>query len=229
MTREEFQKQLPELVSNYRPALDVADHISRINVLMVVGPSGVGKTTLINELPIKHVLSDNSRPPRPGEREGVDFYFRSDYEQVIKELKGGRFVQAVIDSGGDLKATKATSYPDEGDVVMAVIADAIPIFRNFGFAKTTTAFITPPNYEEWMRRMHSHGLQGDELAKRMAEAKRSLSFALNDEGTHFILSDEIPATVKQLQDLADGRIDELRELKAQIAAEQILYKLNTET
>jgi guanylate kinase len=226
MTREEFQKQLPQLVSDYRPALDVVDFIGRINLLMVVGPSGVGKTTLINKLSLKHVLSDNSRPPRPGEKEGVDFYFRSDYEQVIKELKGGRFVQVAVDSGGDLKATKASSYPDEGGVVMAVMADVVPLFRNMGFAKTITAFITPPDYDEWMRRMGTHELDTDQLNKRMAEAKRSFNFALNDEQTSFILSDDIEAALKQLQDLVDGKIDQAREMSAQIASEQIMLKLN---
>jgi len=226
MTREEFQQQLPSLVAAYRPALDVVDLIGRINLLIVVGPSGVGKTTVINQLPIKHVLSDNSRPPRAGEREGVDFYFRNDYEQVVKEIRGGRFVQVVVDSGGDLKATKATSYPDEGDVVMAVLADAVPSFRNFGFARTTTAFITPPSYEEWMRRMQRHELKGEELSRRLAEAKRSFSFALNDEPTHFILSENIPAAHAQLKNLIDGKIDSARELSARINAEQILLKLN---
>jgi guanylate kinase len=90
MTREEFLIQLPSLVKNYKPSADVLEHIGKINVLMVVGPSGAGKTTLINSLGLTYVLSDNTRTPRPGEREGIDFYFRTDYEQVIKEIKEGR-------------------------------------------------------------------------------------------------------------------------------------------
>lgn len=226
MTREEFQQRLPALVAAYRPALDVVDLIGRLNLLMVVGPSGVGKTTLINELSLVHVLSDNSRPPREGEQEGVDFYFRNDYEQVVKEIQGGRFVQVVVDSGGDLKATKATSYPDEGDVVMAVLADAVPTFRSLGFARTITAFITPPSYEEWMRRMKQHELKGEELARRLSEAKRSFSFALNDEQTHFIFSKDVPTAVAQLNDLLSGKTNSALELNARISAEQIMIKLN---
>lgn len=226
MTRDEFQEQLPSLVKNYRPAMDVVDHIERVRVLMIVGPSGVGKTTIIEKLPYKYVPSDTSRPPRLGEKEGVDFYFRSDYQQLARDIKGGRFVQVAVDSGGDLKATRASSYPDEGDVVMAVVADVVPIFRELGFAKCTTAFITPPSFEEWMRRLNNHQFDREQLAKRLDEAKRSFSFALGDDQTHFILSDNVEGAVKQVRDLVEGVVDEAREIRAQSIAEQINLKLN---
>src|SRR6266550_839801 len=111
MTSEEFRRQLPELVRNYRPAPDVLNKIKNLNLLMVIGPSGVGKTTIINRLGLRYVPSDTTRDSRLGEQEGVDFYFRKDYGQIVSELKNGQFVQAAVDSGGDLKATKASSYP----------------------------------------------------------------------------------------------------------------------
>jgi ABC-type lipoprotein export system ATPase subunit len=47
MTREEFSKQLPELVRQYKPATDVSKHINNLDLLMVIGPSGSGKTAII--------------------------------------------------------------------------------------------------------------------------------------------------------------------------------------
>jgi guanylate kinase len=226
MTREEFQEQLPVLAKNYRPALDVVDHVARINVLIVVGPSGVGKTTIIDRLPYKYVPSDTTRAPRPGETEGVDFYFRTDYDQIARDMRGGRFVQVAVDSGGDLKATRSSSYPEEGEVVMAVIADVVPIFRNLGFAKTSTVFITPPSYDEWMRRLQQHNFEQEQLNRRLEEAKRSFAFALSDEKTHFILSDEIDAATRQVTELMNGKIDDAREMRAQSIAEQISLRLN---
>lgn len=224
MTREEFIEQLPVLSKDYEPAADVLEHIGKINVLMVVGPSGAGKTTLINNLGLTYVLSDNTRTPRPGEREGIDFYFRTDYEQVIKEIKEGRFVQVAIDSGGDLKATKASSYPSSGDVVMDVVADVVPAFRQLGFASTLTAFIAPPSYEEWMRRMGDHSLSNEQFSKRMSEAVRSLEFAINDSEAHFILSDQVEAATYQLQQLLKNQADKSREAAAKQAALQMLRR-----
>jgi putative ribosome biogenesis GTPase RsgA len=58
MTRDDFLKQLPELVRTYTPASDVANHIKNLDLLMIIGPSGVGKTAIINRLELKYIVSD---------------------------------------------------------------------------------------------------------------------------------------------------------------------------
>lgn len=226
MTREEFLRRLPELARNYRAAPEVLQKIQRLKLLIIIGPSGVGKTTIINALGLPYVPSDNSRPRRPEEREGVDYFFRQDYERVIKEIKTGKFVQVAIDSGGDLKATRASSYPESGMATMAVVADVVPYFRDLGFGQTVSIFITPPSYEEWMRRLDVHDLSEEHKNKRLAEASRSFSFALNDKQTHFILNDNISDAANQINDLVAGKIDNGREAAARQAAEGCLDKLN---
>lgn len=222
MTREEFLKLLPELAKNYKPAPEVVEHIGGLNLLMVIGPSGVGKTTLINRLPYKYVISDNTRGPREEEKEGVDYFFRQDYEQIVQEIKNGHFVQVAVDSGGDLKATRDKVYPEEGTAVMAVVADVIPIVRKLDFRKTISIFVTPPSYEVWTKRLQVHKLQPEQLKKRLAEAERSFKFALSDEQTHFVLNDELSKTVQQTEGIVNGKIDQAREAKARQAAQSIL-------
>lgn len=227
MTREEFLKQLPELAANYNPAPDVLTKIGNLDLLMVIGPSGVGKTSVINKLGLQYVPSDTTREPRPGEKEGEDFYFRTDYDQIVSELKNGQFVQVAVDSGGDLKATRASPYPNSGTIVMAIVTDVVPIMRKLGFGKTTSAFITPPSYEEWMRRLGAHELQGEKPNKRLAEAKRSLTFALSDAEMHFILNDNLDEAVYQTKELISGQIDTERERKASHAAQAMLDGINS--
>lgn len=226
MTREEFSAQLPELVRSYQPASDVLDQVKGLEVLMVIGPSGVGKTTIVQSSDLAYVPSDTTRPARPGEVEAEDFYFRSDYNQIIQEIQSGRFVQVAVDSGGDLKATKASSYPQSGVVVMAVVADALPIFRNLGFKRTISAFIAPPSYDEWMRRLLIHRLSADEFAKRIDEAKRSINISLNDPEMHFILNDETEAAKNQLLGLLTNNTDIDREQSAKQAAENLMGRIS---
>lgn len=226
MTRAEFLKQLPELVVNYNPAQNVLTKIGNLNLLMVIGPSGVGKTSVINKLGLQYVPSDTTREPRPGEKEGQDFYFRTDYDQIISEFKNGQFVQVAVDSGGDLKATRDSSYPDSGTIVMTIVTDVVPIVRKLGFAKTTSAFITPPSYEEWMKRLKTHELKEEQLNKRLQEAKRSLSFALNDPEMHFILNDNLNEAVHRTKDLVSGQVDTTREQTARQIAEELLSRIN---
>jgi guanylate kinase len=222
MTRDEFKKQLPDLVRNYVPASDVANHIKNLDLLMVIGPSGVGKTAIINRLNLKYIISDTTRDRRPDEKEGVYYYFRQDYGQIIEEIKNGRFVQVAVDSGGDLKATRDSTYPDSGIAVMAVVAGVVPNFRQLGFRKTISVFITPPSFEEWMQRLDVHNLSAEQQAMRLSEAARSLEFALNDKEVHLILNDNIVEAVNQTKNSLEGIVDQEREAKARSTAEELL-------
>jgi guanylate kinase len=222
MTREEFSKQLPELVRNYKPALDVANHIKNLDLLMVIGPSGVGKTAIINRMHLNYIISDTTRKPRPDEKEGVDYYFREDFDQIVQEMKDGRFVQVAVDSGGDLKATRDSAYPDTGIAVMALMASVVPSHRQLGFRKTLSVFITPPSFEEWMQRLDVHNLSAEQQALRLAEAARSLEFALNDKEVHLILNDDIIEAVNQTKNVLEGNVDQDRESEALSIAEELL-------
>jgi guanylate kinase len=222
MTREEFLKQLPELVKNYKPAPDVVSRINNLSLLMVVGPSGVGKTSLINKLGLKYIVGDNTRAPRPDEQEKVDYYFRQDYDRITEEIKNGRFVQVAVDSGGDLKATRDNAYPGSGVAVMAVVADVIPVFRKLGFKKTISIFVTPPSYEEWMQRLNAHDLSAEQQTRRLSEAARSLEFALNDQEMHFVLNDTLENAAAQTKNILAGKIDTEREDKARAISQSLL-------
>lgn len=225
MSREEFLRQLPEFVKNYKPAQDVEDRIKHVSLLMVIGPSGVGKTSLIHKLGLKYIVGDTTRNPRPDEKEGVDYYFRQDYDKITEEMKKGRFVQVAVDSGGDLKATRATSYPEVGAAVMAVVAEAIPVFRKLEFMETTSVFVVPPSYKEWMQRLNAHHLDAGQQSRRLSEAARSLKFALDDEGMHFVLNDDLETAAEQVKDMLNGRVDEERERKARAVVKSLLKKV----
>jgi guanylate kinase len=159
MTREDFLKQLPELVRTYTPASDVANHIKNLDLLMIIGPSGVGKTAIINRLDLKYIVSDTTREPD---------------------------------------------------------------FRQLGFRKTISVFITPPSFEEWMQRLDVHNLSAEQQALRLSEAARSFEFALNDRETHFILNDDIQEAVNQTKNILHGEVDQDRESDARLLAESLL-------
>lgn len=225
MTREEFMSILPALVKDYQPADDVLRKISDLSLLMIIGPSGSGKTTLINHLGIAYVPSDTTRIRRPEETPGIDYHFRQDYRRLTEDIRNGRFVQVAIGSGGDFYATSASSYPDNGMAVMAVVAEVVPAFRKLGFSRTISAFITPPSFEEWRRRLKTHKLSAEQLNKRLAEGKRSLSFALTDSETPMVLNDDIEEAAKLIKDLIGGHVDAKMQQRAKAAAENLLNKL----
>lgn len=228
MTREEFLIQLPKLVKEYEASPVALERIMHITLFMIIGPSGSGKTSIIKGMHVPYVASDTTRLKRPEEIEGEDYFFRDDYDKIVYDMKHGGFVQVAVDSGGDFKATRAGVYPYFGLATYNVIADVIPIFRELGFEKTFSLYIVPPNMAEWMHRMKAHNLNPAELEMRMAEAQRSLKFALSDVQMHFILNDVMDDAVAQANDLIGSRVNRVREEYAKQTAER-LYKELTGT
>lgn len=225
MTREEFLKLLPELVDNYQTSTEVLERMAHVTLLMIIGPSGVGKTSVIKRLNIPYVASDTTRLERPEEIEGEDYFFRTDYDKLTYDIKNGSFVQVAVGPAGDFYGTRASSYPAFGLAVYAIVADVIPEFRTLGFERTIAAYIVPPSLQEWMFRMGAHKLSPQDLEKRMAEAKRSLNFAINDKQTFFILSDQLDDAVIQTNSLVGGKINEVRQNYAQEIAKQLYEQL----
>jgi guanylate kinase len=226
MTHEEFKKLLPDLVKNYKALPEVLQGISNVDLLMIIGASGVGKTSVIKRLGIPYVITDTTRPIRPDEINGSDYFFRTDYEQLESEIRKRSFVQVNIFANGDFYGTRTSAYPELGFAVYAVVADKIQEFRQLGFNETYSAFIVPPTFIEWMDRMDRHNVEKDQLVGRLEEAKRSFKFALNDPQTHFILNDDLNLAVSQTKALLGGSSDTGREDQARAAAEQIYKELS---
>lgn len=210
----------------YHPSPAVEEHISRVTLLMLIGPSGVGKSTLIKHSGLHFVPSDTTRSARPGEKDGVDMNFRTDYDQLAADIKAGNFVQIAPFATGELYATKYTSYPNSGAAIMPVMAEAISVFRRLGFSKTISAFVVPPSHEEWMRRMSQQEMTVEQRAKRLSEAKVSFEFGLSDQETHFILCDDINESVEQVNGLLNGQPNEVVEAEARAVAQLLLTSLD---
>jgi guanylate kinase len=226
MTREEFIKILPDLVKDYQAPAIVLSRIRNVDLLMMVGGTGVGKTSIIKQLGVPYVVTDTTRPIRPEEINGLDYFFRTDYEQLINEIKERNFVQTNVFSTGDFYGTRASAYPEVGFAVYAVVAEKIPQFRQLGFNDTITAFVTPPEFLEWMGRLDRNNVETEQLGARLSEAKKSYQFALQDNQTHFILNDDLDKAVEQTKMLLAGQVDREREAKARAAAELIHKELS---
>ena len=226
MTREDLIKILPDLIRDYQAPPEVIDRISGIDLLMIIGGTGVGKTSIIKRLGMPFVPTDTTRPIRPDEIDGTDYFFRTDYQAVVAEIKERKFVQAAVGPAGDFYCTRISAYPQVGLAVYAVVADVVPTFRQLGFNETVSAFVTPPTFIEWMQRIDRNNVESDQLSKRLQEDKRSFNFALNDPQVHFILNDDLDKAVYQTKMLISGKPDQTRESLARQAAEKIYQELS---
>ena len=153
------------------------------NLFVVSAPSGTGKTTVVEALlPLVSGLamscSYTSRPPRPGEQDGVDYHFvsRERFEQM---RDGTEFLEwAVV--FGQLYGTGAAATRrrlDEGlDLVLVIdVQGAGQVRRLDGTA--VDIFVLPPSpavLEERLRRRSATHLTGAQLQQRLSVARREV-------------------------------------------------------
>lgn len=224
MDKQAFLQRATALQATYQPNEKVKAHLSRVDLLAIVGPTGVGKTSIMIQSGIPYIPSDVSRPKRNDEKDGVECNFRSDYDQLLAEIERGEFAQYLIGRNGEFYGTKGTAYPVEGVCTMAVIAGILPEIQKTGFRKVVPIYIVPPSYEEWMRRVGTH--QDADIEKRLMEAKESLQAALDSDGFSFIVNDKLEDAVEHFKVLARGEpVADNGGQAGRIVAEQLLAEL----
>lgn len=213
MEKSDFIEWAKKLSHGYVPSEQTLSQISNLDLLAIVGPTGVGKSTIISKLDIPYVMSDVSRAPRPDEKNGKNYNFRTDYLDIVKDIKNGEYVQFLVSKNNEFYGTKSSSYPDSGTCTMAVAAGAMPLFRKLGFRNTKSIYIMPPSYVEWMRRIG--GVRSADLLARISEARQSILLALEDEEYSFVLNDTLELAVKDVLDITYG--NPINEHRAQLA------------
>ena len=161
---------------------------------------------------------------RPGEKNNQNYRFRTDYLEILKEIKSGQYAQFVVSGSNDFYGTHNNAYPSEGWCTMAIIATAIPDFRKLGFRSVKPVYIMPPGYVEWMRRIGE--LRAGDLDIRIAESITSIRTALRDEAYHFVLNDNVEAAVADIRKIMNGEEpDEHRSRLARETADVLLERL----
>jgi guanylate kinase len=224
MDKSDFIKWAEKLQHGYKINDAVRKDLSQVELLAIVGPTGVGKTAVIDALGIQEVKSDVSRKMRRDEKYEKNYHFRDDYLEIMREIKSGEYVQFLISNSGEFYGTHSSSYPDSGICVMAIFANAIDTFRKLGFKRVLPIYIMPPGYVEWMRRVgtNRHG----DIHERIAEAIESIKIAIQDKDYHFVLNDNIDLAVNDINNIINGqKPDEHRSILARETADILLERL----
>lgn len=150
-------------------------------LFIVSAPSGAGKTTLVRELlardpALKLSVSFTTRPPRPGERDGVDYRFVS--RECFAQMRGaGEFVESA-EVHGNLYGTSRGWLESETaagrDIVLEIDWQGAKQVRQ-AFREAVGIFILPPSIDELEHRLVGRRQDAaDVIARRLANAKGEL-------------------------------------------------------
>ncbi|OYD16915.1 guanylate kinase [candidate division WOR-3 bacterium JGI_Cruoil_03_44_89] len=171
--------------------------------IVLVGPSGVGKTTVVREIlklhgDIKYSISATTRTPRKDEVHGRDYYFLdiSTFKDWIKEDR--LYEWAIV--YGDYYGTPRESVDEflkEGyDVIFDLdIQGGSSVKSKRG--NTITVFLLPPSREELRRRLLRRGDKEDIIVKRIKEVEREMDAAFRFD--YIIRNGVLEETIKKVE------------------------------
>jgi len=224
MEKTDFIKWAKKLQHGYVPSETTKTDLSQVELVAIVGPTGVGKTAIIDTLNIPEVKSDVSRDLRSDEKDEKNYHFRDDYLNMVQEIKSGDYVQFLVSSSGEFYGTHSNSYPSQGTCTMAIFANAIDSFRKLGFKRVLPIFIMPPGYVEWMHRVGT--IRHGDIHERIAEAIESIKIAIQDDEYHFVLNDNLDLAIRDIDNVISGKpVDEHRTRLAKETADMLLERL----
>lgn len=221
-------------LQEYRPAPEALGHLNEVDFVAVVGPTAVGKTTLIKtavarEQNMHMLVAGTSRAIRAGEQDGIDFHYGTPEAMRARAAKG-EYVTCIPGVSGDLYTTAPEDYPPDKTVLLATLAAAVKGFRKLPYRNFRTIFILPPNYEAWTQeRLAQHDFDEPQLQRRMKEAKDSLEFGLQDAAVQFMVNDTLDLATEEFIRLANGREATGDQRKARSLAAHLLERVLAQT
>jgi guanylate kinase len=179
----------------------------RSGILLVVsGPSGVGKGTVIDGLLARHPevrvsVSYTTRRPRPGEVEGRDYHFVSKEEFERLRAAGELLEWAVVHEDlcyGTPRRPVEEALGRGEDMVLEIDYQGARAVRRLLPHHTVLTFIAPPSWEALRWRLQKrHTEQPEEVAKRLASAQREIAHM--NMYHYIIVNDDLTAAVDQLE------------------------------
>ncbi|MGH3050015.1 MAG: guanylate kinase [Gaiellaceae bacterium] len=181
----------------------------RPSVIVVTGPSGAGKGTLIRELlervsDLEVTVSATTRERRPGEENGREYWFLSP-EEFLARIEAGEFLEHVEYVYGHRYGTlrsELTRIAGDGRVALLELETegALRVKREVPGA--VTIFISA-RVDELERRLEERATESaGEIGERVALARRQLEQA--DEFDHVVENDELERAVDELTELVCG-------------------------
>ncbi|MBL6931987.1 MAG: guanylate kinase [Rhodospirillales bacterium] len=174
--------------------------------LMIVlsSPSGAGKSTISRALMerdgnLTMSVSATTRAPRPGEKEGKDYYFvdKSAFDTMVAEGKMLEHAQVFDNFYGTPKEPVEEALSQGRDVMFDVDWQGTQQLSENASKDLVRVFILPPSMDELERRLYSRAQDSEEVVrKRMAEAASEMSHY--PEYDYIVVNVDIEESVSQV-------------------------------
>lgn len=190
-------------------------------VFVISGPSGVGKGTLCRLLMDRYpnlaatTVSVTTRAPRPGEKDGVHYYFKS-AEEFEEMEKKGMFLETVnkyTNRYGTLYSEVERIMKEGKNVILEIeMQGGVNVKKRI--AGAVLVFILPPSLEALTGRIVSRGSEtAEEISRRQSEVEKEFDQAKDYE--YFVVNDVLEDAVEKVKSIivAEGTKDNIGNIK----------------
>ena len=175
-------------------------------LISLSSPSGAGKSTLAGRLmawdaSLSFSVSATTRPPRPGELDGREYYFRerADFEDMIDAGEMLEHAEVFGNLYGSPRAPVQDAIEAGRDVIFDIDWQGGQQVRNSTLSKDVVSiFILPPSIAELDRRLRARGQDSpDVIATRMAQSEAEISHWA--EYDYVLVNEDIDETEEKLK------------------------------
>jgi guanylate kinase len=177
---------------------------SATKLFVVTGPSGAGKGTLIRALiarrdDLEVAISATTRPQRPGEEDGKDYYFLTE-EEFVARVEAREFLEHVVYVSGQrygtLRSEVERIHAAGKSCVLELETKGARAVRD-SEPSAVTVFIAAPSFDELERRLRERATEsGGEIEERLQLAREQMQEA--DDFDYVVLNDDVERAVTEL-------------------------------
>lgn len=182
-------------------------------LIIVSGPSGAGKDTIVNEYVKSHPedeisISMTSRAIRDGEVNGVNYYFKTkeEFEQAIID---GDLLEYALYNGnyyGTPKSEIEERLAKGINVILVIEVQGARNIKNMMGDDVLLIFVLPPSLEKLKERLINRNTESiEQINKRLEIAKKEIEE--NDFYDYKILNDKLDESVKQMENIIKNNIN----------------------
>ncbi|MFZ3576549.1 guanylate kinase [Virgibacillus sp. DJP39] len=181
--------------------------IDQKGILFILsGPSGVGKGTVRKELfdqdtELKYSISMTTRNIRPGEIDGIDYFYKSneEFETLIQQKQLLEYAKYVNNYYGTPREYVEKTLANGHDVFLEIeVQGALQVRENF--KEGVFIFLFPPSLDELKNRIVNRGTESQELViNRLREARKEIE--MMDAYDYVVVNDRVDNAVSKIQSI----------------------------